>query len=208
MIIKREKLRILFEDFILPFVAGFFGVLLIFWLNQYLTQDAMTRKIIRNKNAPQYHGTGPLKPIHPEEIWTWPDLERDSSETPPVWVVTPTYENPYQLVELTRVAQALHPARNFVHWVVVNDAAKSQPSQEKRQILDGFLRQFGINYFVLNSVRKPTKIKSIRRPKGVEARRTGIALLRNLKLNGTIYFADDDNVKLAHFNSNLCIIRS
>lgn len=45
-------------------------------------------------------------------------INSDNPDGPTVWVVTPTFYRPEQKPEITRLAQALMPVRNFVHWIL------------------------------------------------------------------------------------------
>lgn len=132
----------------------------------------------------------------PGTIWPWPRIEAEAPATPLVWVVTPTYRNPYQYAELTRIAQALYPARRFVRWLVVDDTRRSKNYKDHIGKLNNFLAQFNVNFTTLRSKPKPVDQRSIFKPKGVDSRRTAIEYIRKEKLRGIVYFADDDNVSL------------
>lgn len=140
----------------------------------------------------------------PGTIWPWPRIESDAPAEPLVWVVTPTYRNAYQYAELTRIAQAIYPARKFVRWIVVDDTKRNDTKKVKRHIsnLKMFLDQFIVNCTLLQSIPRASHEQVMFKPKGVEARRTAIQFIREQKLRGVVYFADDDNVRL-HMNRSV-----
>ena len=104
-----------------------------------------------------------------------------------VYVVTPTYNRPEQIPELTRVAQALLPVNHLIHWVVVQDVDNQTPG------LENFLNKFNLNFSLLKSVKPTVFNKVVGKPRGVGARRAALEWLRLHQLTGVVYFADDDN---------------
>ncbi|CAG0924975.1 unnamed protein product [Notodromas monacha] len=64
---------------------------------------------------------------------------KNQGKLPTIYVITPTYERPAQLADLTRMAQTLaHVAELF--WVLVQD------SREREPLVHDFLRYTNINY--------------------------------------------------------------
>ncbi|ODM95485.1 Galactosylgalactosylxylosylprotein 3-beta-glucuronosyltransferase S [Orchesella cincta] len=132
-------------------------------------------------------------PSPPGEVWSWPRIEEEADPNKLVWVVTPTYRNPFQYAELTRVAQALYPARKFVRWLVCDDHTKSSGHPTHIKDLRRLLLQFNIKFTLITSTARPKKERIMFNPKGVEGRRVALEFIRRRKLQGTVYFADDDN---------------
>lgn len=222
------------RDHILPFMVGFLGVLIIFYMNSStdnnvasvqvvatfqdengqtflerpgfqakvtdisrVRSDKMKMSIIAKAKGgfrKLFVGGGSHDP--PGSIWPWPRIEGEALSTPVVWVVTPTYRNAYQYAELTRVAQAIYPARKLVRWIVVDDHRKSKGHPTHVKKLREFLTPFGLNFTVLKSKPRPESQRVVYKPKGVDARRTAIEYIRKRHLKGVVYFADDDNVIL------------
>jgi len=114
-------------------------------------------------------------------------------EEPTIWVVTPTFYRPEQRPELTRLAQALLPVRNFVHWIIVDDVTHGSPQSFNH--LEGFLKRFPIYHTILKSFPPKTDTKIVGKPRGVGGRTAAIQWLRKHAADkeGVVYFADDDN---------------
>ncbi|CAG7628859.1 unnamed protein product [Allacma fusca] len=104
-----------------------------------------------------------------------------------VYVVTPTYNRPEQIPELTRLAQALLQVNHLIHWVVVEDVDRQTSGLEK------FLNKFNLQYSLLKSVKPKVFDKVVGKPRGVGARRASLEWLRLHQFTGVVYFADDDN---------------
>ncbi|CAL8088843.1 unnamed protein product [Orchesella dallaii] len=129
----------------------------------------------------------------PGEIWSWPRIEEEADPEKLVWVVTPTYRYPYQYPELTRIAQALYPARKFVRWLIADDHTKSKGHPTHKKDLRRLLNGFNINFTLITSRKRPKNAMVVLNPKGVDARQAALNYIRQRKLKGTVYFADDDN---------------
>jgi hypothetical protein len=114
-------------------------------------------------------------------------------EEPAVWVVTPTFYRPEQRPELTRLAQALLPVRNFIHWIIVDDVTHG--SAESFSHLEKFVKRFPLYHTILKSFPPKTDTKIVGKPRGVGGRTAAIQWLRKhaADKNGVVYFADDDN---------------
>ena len=133
----------------------------------------------------------------------------DDFKLPTVFVITPTFRRFVQKAELTRVSQALKPARNL-HWIVVED------SVNKTNLVANFLRNSGLKYTHLNT-RTPEILRrhknEIRRskPRGVVQRNLGIQWIRKnidpLRTPGVVYFADDDNTYDSRIFDEVCCIK-
>lgn len=118
--------------------------------------------------------------------------EENTDVTPPgptVWVVTPTFHRPEQKPELTRIAQALLPVSDFVHWIVIEDVTKG--TDTSFEDLKRFMQRFPLAVTILKSL--PPKSRIVGKPRGVGGRTAAIQWLRENAQEGVVYFADDDN---------------
>ncbi|KAI3718039.1 hypothetical protein L1987_70030 [Smallanthus sonchifolius] len=98
-------------------------------------------------------------------------------------VVTPTYNRPLQAFYLNRLAQVLRLVPPPLVWIVVE---MNSASTETADILRGM----GIMYRHLVCTNNLTDIKD----RGVHQRNTALDHIQHHKLDGIVYFADDDNV--------------
>lgn len=120
--------------------------------------------------------------------------ERDSSEIPTIYVITPTYKRLTQKADLTRLSQTfLHIPK--LHWILVED------SNHKTDLVMRFLANCGLSYTHL-AVRTPKELITKEgdprwlKARGVEQRNLGLKWIRrNFKegMRGVVYFGDDDN---------------
>lgn len=116
-----------------------------------------------------------------------------------VYVITPTHTRAEQKAELVRVSQTLLLIPNL-HWIVVED------SKTKTNLVANLLANSGLSFTHLN-VETPAENKLTEndphwsKPRGVIQRNEALHWLRDhfrddgsqLKPNGVLYFADDDN---------------
>ena len=110
-------------------------------------------------------------------------MENVSSQLPYIYVITPTYTRMVQKAELTRLSQTLRLVHNL-HWILVED------SKNKTELVTNFLVQCNLSYTHL----AVTKAKKDITRRGVLQRNAGLMWLReNARVNGVVYFADDDN---------------
>ena len=111
-----------------------------------------------------------------------------SSEAQTIFFITPTYPRREQVAELTRLGQTLLLAGN-VHWVVAEDAPSCSP------LVAGLLARLGLPYTHLTAPQpamyREAKLKY--NPRGVSNRRAGLAWVMANKVEGVVYFGDDDN---------------
>lgn len=98
-------------------------------------------------------------------------------------LVTPTYNRAMQAYYLNRLGQVLRLVRPPVLWVVVEMNAASMETAE-------ILRNMGIMYRHLVCIKNSTEVKD----RGVHQRNTAIEHIERHRLDGIIYFADDDNI--------------
>ncbi|XP_047955336.1 probable beta-1,4-xylosyltransferase IRX9H [Salvia hispanica] len=98
-------------------------------------------------------------------------------------VVTPTYSRAIQAYYLTRLGQVLRLVKPPVLWIVVE---LNEASKETAEIL----RNLGIMYRHLVCVKNTTDVKD----RGVHQRNTALEHIERHKLDGMVYFADDDNI--------------
>jgi hypothetical protein len=98
-------------------------------------------------------------------------------------VVTPTYNRAMQAYYLNRVAQTLRLVESPVLWIVVEGNVASFETSE-------ILRKTGVMYRHLVCKRNMTSIKD----RGVHQRNTALEHIELHKLDGIVYFADDDNI--------------
>lgn len=98
-------------------------------------------------------------------------------------VVTPTYERAFQAYFLNRLGQVLRLVPPPVVWVVVEMNAASMETAE-------VLRKTGVMYRHLVCNKNLTDVKD----RGVHQRNTALEHIERHRLDGIVYFADDDNV--------------
>ncbi|CAN8313392.1 unnamed protein product [Cochlearia groenlandica] len=98
-------------------------------------------------------------------------------------VVTPTYNRAMQAYYMNRIAQTLRLVEPPVLWIVVEGNAASFETSE-------ILRKTGVMYRHLVCKRNMTSIKD----RGVHQRNTALEHIELHKLDGIVYFADDDNI--------------
>ncbi|XP_021838761.1 probable beta-1,4-xylosyltransferase IRX9H isoform X2 [Spinacia oleracea] len=98
-------------------------------------------------------------------------------------VVTPTYNRALQAYYLNRLSQVLKLVDPPVLWVVVEMSAQSPETAS-------ILRNTGVMYRHLVCHKNLTNIKD----RGVEQRNTALEHIEVHKLDGIVYFADDDNI--------------
>ncbi|RDX88034.1 putative glucuronosyltransferase, partial [Mucuna pruriens] len=101
----------------------------------------------------------------------------------PLIVVTPTYGRAFQAYFLNRLGQVLRLVPPPVVWVVVEMNAASMETAE-------VLRKTGVMYRHLVCNRNATDVKD----RGVHQRNTALEHIERHRLDGIVYFADDDNV--------------
>lgn len=112
------------------------------------------------------------------------DILREAVVPPPlIIIVTPTYVRPFQAMYLHRMANCIAGIRKPVLWLVVE---MTKQSTETAKIL----RQSGLTYRHLVADKNMTDIKD----RGVHQRNAAIEHMEEHRLDGIVYFADDDNV--------------
>ncbi|GLT93676.1 hypothetical protein SLE2022_114550 [Rubroshorea leprosula] len=113
-------------------------------------------------------------------------LEDQISELEPeklLIIVTPTYNRAFQAYFLNRLGQLLRLVKPPLLWIVVEEKAASFETAE-------ILRKTGVMYRHLVT----TVNSSIVKDRGVHQRNAALEHMGHHKLDGIVYFADDDNV--------------
>ncbi|KAG6608112.1 putative beta-1,4-xylosyltransferase IRX9H, partial [Cucurbita argyrosperma subsp. sororia] len=100
-----------------------------------------------------------------------------------VIVVTPTYNRPLQAYFLNRLGQALKLVNPPLLWIVVEMNSASMETAE-------ILRKTGVMYRHLVCSKNMTDVKD----RGVHQRNVALQHIEHHKLDGIVYFADDDNI--------------
>lgn len=98
-------------------------------------------------------------------------------------VVTPTYNRAFQAFYLNRLAHTLRLVAPPVLWLVVEMPAQSMETAD-------LLRKTGVMYRHLVCDKNVTNIKD----RGIHQRNTALAHIEQHRLDGIVYFADDDNM--------------
>ncbi|CAL1361404.1 unnamed protein product [Linum trigynum] len=98
-------------------------------------------------------------------------------------VVTPTYNRASQGYFLSRLGQVLRLVRPPLLWIVVESDAASMETAE-------ILRKTSVMYRHLVCTKNLTNVKD----RGVHQRNVALEHIERHKLDGIVYFADDDNV--------------
>lgn len=98
-------------------------------------------------------------------------------------VVTPTYSRAAQAYFLIRLGQVLRLVPPPLLWIVVETKVVSTETAD-------ILRKSGVMYRHLVCTKNSTNIKD----RGVHQRNTALEHIEHHKLDGIVYFADDDNI--------------
>ncbi|KAL3505004.1 hypothetical protein ACH5RR_034845 [Cinchona calisaya] len=98
-------------------------------------------------------------------------------------VVTPTYNRALQAYFLNRLGQVLRLVPPPLLWIVVEMNAASLETAD-------IVRKTGVMYRHLVTTKNLTDIKD----RGVHQRNTALEHIERHKLDGIVYFADDDNI--------------
>ncbi|KAK3031269.1 hypothetical protein RJ639_035569 [Escallonia herrerae] len=98
-------------------------------------------------------------------------------------VVTPTYNRALQAFYLNRLAQVLRLVPPPLIWIVMEMNAASEETAN-------MLRNAGVMYRHLVCMKNSTGVKD----RGVHQRNTALEHIERHKLDGIVYFADDDNM--------------
>ena len=123
------------------------------------------------------------------------DADHPEQDLPVIYLITPTHTRLEQKADLTRLYQTLLHIKN-IHWILVED------SDKKTSLVKNFLSSCRVPYTHLN-VETPQQFKlknsdpNWLKPRGVLQRNAGLTWIRTAlnpsKLNGVVYFMDDDN---------------
>ncbi|XP_057973389.1 probable beta-1,4-xylosyltransferase IRX9H isoform X2 [Malania oleifera] len=98
-------------------------------------------------------------------------------------VVTPTYNRALQAFYLNRLGQLLRLVPPPLLWIVVEMSSASMETA-------GILRNTGVMYRHLVCTQNSSNVKD----RGVHQRNTALEHIERHKLDGVVYFADDDNM--------------
>ncbi|KAJ4950445.1 hypothetical protein NE237_027277 [Protea cynaroides] len=98
-------------------------------------------------------------------------------------IVTPTYARPFQAYYLSRLAQTLRLVPPRLLWIVVEMFSQSAETAE-------ILRRTGVMYRHLVCYKNLTSVRDRR----VHQRNVALSHIETHRLDGIVYFADDDNV--------------
>ncbi|OVA07330.1 Glycosyl transferase [Macleaya cordata] len=114
-----------------------------------------------------------------------PEVEDGSDFIPrkQLIIVTPTYNRALQAYFLNRLGQTLRLVPPPILWIVVEMNSASMETSE-------ILRKTGVMYRHLVCTKNSTNVKD----RGVHQRNTALQHIEHHKLDGIVYFADDDNI--------------
>ncbi|KAA3466488.1 putative beta-1,4-xylosyltransferase IRX9H [Gossypium australe] len=98
-------------------------------------------------------------------------------------VVTPTYNRGFQVYFLNRLGQVLRLVKPPLVWIVVEEKTVSLETAH-------ILRKTGVMYRHVVSTRNSSDVKD----RGVHQRNAALEHIERHKLDGIVFFADDDNV--------------
>ncbi|KAK7410422.1 hypothetical protein VNO78_01195 [Psophocarpus tetragonolobus] len=124
-----------------------------------------------------------IDPVSLSAEWVRQSERFDFAPRKPLIVVTPTYGRAFQAYFLNRLGQVLRLVPPPVVWIVVEMNAASMETAE-------VLRKTGVMYRHLVCNRNSTDVKD----RGVHQRNTALEHIERHRLDGIVYFADDDNV--------------
>ncbi|XP_009398588.2 probable beta-1,4-xylosyltransferase IRX9H [Musa acuminata AAA Group] len=195
---KRNLFR-LFVFFLLGFLFGLYPFVELddFGLRPHHFFDSSSASIISSNNLPRRDLAAVLRSGPSEiELVRSDDGNRHSEAEPPpndhpeptpkrklLIVVTPTYNRAFQSYYLTRLGQTLRLVPPPLLWIVVE---MNSASMETAEILMGT----GAMYRHLVCKKNSTNIKD----RGVLQRNTALEHIERHRLDGIVYFADDDNI--------------
>ena len=111
-------------------------------------------------------------------------------------VVTPTYNRGFQAYFLNRLGQLLRLVKPPLVWIVVEEKAASFETAE-------ILRKTGVMYRHVLCTRNSSNVKD----RGVYQRNAALEHIERHKLDGIVFFADDDNVYTLELFESLRTIR-
>lgn len=98
-------------------------------------------------------------------------------------IVTPTYNQPFQAMYLNRLSQTLRLLQPPLLWIVVEMPAQSIETAE-------ILRKTGVMYRHLACDKNATDVKD----RSAHQRNVALAHIEQHRLNGIVYFVDDNNI--------------
>lgn len=111
------------------------------------------------------------------------DLDVENVQRKQLIVVTPTYNRAFQAYYLNRLAQVIALVPPPVLWIVVEMNSATDETA-------GLLRRTGVMYRHLVCNKNMTDVKD----RGVHQRNVALEHIEKHKLDGIVYFADDDNI--------------
>ncbi|XWS21352.1 hypothetical protein CRYUN_Cryun30bG0048200 [Craigia yunnanensis] len=111
-------------------------------------------------------------------------------------VVTPTYNRGFQAYFLNRLGQVLRLVKPPLVWVVVEEKAASFETAE-------ILRKTGVMYRHMVCTLNSSNVKD----RGIHQRNAALEHIERHKLDGIVFFADDDNVYTLELFESLRTIR-
>lgn len=111
-------------------------------------------------------------------------------------IVTPTYARPFQTYYLLRLAQILKLVPPPLLWIVVELTSQSAETAD-------ILRRSGVMYRHLVCSKNVTDIKDV----NVHQRNVALSHIGTHRLDGIVYFADDDYIYLGDLFEQIRKIR-
>lgn len=117
------------------------------------------------------------------EINTIESYRYDFEQRKQLIVITPTYNRAMQAYFLNRLAQVLRLVQPPLLWIVVEENSASYETAE-------MLRKTGVMYRHLVSQKNSSSVKD----RGVHQRNLALEHVERHRLDGIVYFADDDNI--------------
>lgn len=115
---------------------------------------------------------------------------------PIVFVITPTFRRPLQMVDMVRLSQTLQLDK-AIYWLVVED--QERPSARIRALLE----RTGLPFAHLAVHQEQTSEGKKPNGKGIYQRNRAIETVESLNTPGVVYFGDDDNAYDARLFSQM-----
>eukprot|EP00897_Mesotaenium_endlicherianum_P000648 jgi/Mesen1/10584/ME000085S09912 len=183
---KSRHLRRRTFSFLLCFIIGLAGGFVRFDRGSFNEEEETNYSYLDLLNPDRTAGKGSSSLYLDPSMYKYSSL-RDPSPTvtnlPLLIVVTPTYVRPFQAMYLNRMINTLRLVKAPVLWLVVEILFQASETAT-------ILQKSGLMYRHIVAKVNMTDIKD----RGVHQRNAALTHIESHRLDGIVYFADDDNI--------------